>query len=116
MQSPRVAQGDEEFSGGPRRAPSRLTAPRRWAIVVVFGLIGLLPLTVLGVLAAIKSNANDVRDWLPAHFAETAQYREFKEWFGSDEFVIVSWPGCNLDDPRLDELSANLRARSFFHE
>jgi uncharacterized protein len=116
MQSPRVANGHDNFSGGPRRAPSRLTAPRRWAIVVVFGLIGLLPLTVLGVLAAIKSNANDVRDWLPAHFAETAQYREFKEWFGSDEFVIVSWPGCNLDDPRLDELSANLRARSLVHQ
>jgi predicted RND superfamily exporter protein len=116
MRSPRVAHADDELSDRPRRATSWLKAPRHWAIVVLCGLVGLLPLAVLGVLTAIKSNVNDVRDWLPAHFAETAQYREFKEWFSSDEFVIVSWPGCNLDDPRLDELAANLRERSLSHQ
>ena len=75
-----------------------------------------MPLTVLGVFAAIRSNVNDVRDWLPAHFAETGQYREFRERFGNDEFVVVSWPGCNLDDPRLEQLSANLSARSLARE
>ena len=87
-------------------------APRRWAIVVLCGLAGLLPLTVFGVSVAIRSNVNDVRDWLPAHFAETGQYREFRELFGSDEFVVISWPGCNLDNPQLEQLSANLRDRS----
>ncbi len=76
------------------------------------GLAGLLPLTILGVSVAIRSNVNDVRDWLPVHFAETGQYREFRELFGSDEFVVISWPGCNLDNPRLEQLSANLRDRS----
>ncbi|HUG69354.1 MAG TPA: MMPL family transporter [Pirellulaceae bacterium] len=72
----------------------------------------LLPLTILGDRAAVRSNVNDVRDWLPDHFAETRQYEWFKDRFGSEEFVVVSWPGCNLDDPRLDQLSANLTARS----
>src|SRR5688572_15985046 len=116
MRSSRVAHGDEEISDGPSQATSRLRAPPRWPIVVLCGLVALLPLTVLGVLTAIESNVNDVGDWLPAHFAETAQYREFKEWFGSDEFVIVSWPGCNLDDPRLADLSANLRERSLVRQ
>lgn len=80
------------------------------------GLAGLLPLTGLGVSAAIRSNVNDVRDWLPAHFEETVQYREFRAQFGSDEFVVVSWPGCRLDDPRLEQLSANLRERSLTHQ
>ena len=115
MRSSRATHGGEEISDGPPRATNWLTAPRRWPIVVLCGLVALLPLTVLGVLTAIKSNVNDVRDWLPAHFAETIQYGEFKEWFGSDEFVIVSWPGCNLDDPRLAELAAHLRERSWAH-
>jgi predicted RND superfamily exporter protein len=78
--------------------------------------VALLPLTVLGVVAAIRSNVNDVRDWLPAHFAETEQYREFNEQFGNDEFVVVSWRGCNLEDPRLEQLSVNLHARSSARE
>ncbi len=72
MRSPRVGHGDDEFSEARLRATSWLKLPRRWAIVVLCGLVGLLPLTVLGGLAAIKSNVNDVRDWLPAHFAETS--------------------------------------------
>ncbi len=48
MRSPRVGHGDDEFSDGPHRATSWLKAPRRWAIVVLCGLVGLLPLTVLG--------------------------------------------------------------------
>ena len=112
MRSTRVGQDEDEVLDGLSPAASGRKAPRRWAIAVLCGLIALVPLTVLGVLAAIKSNVNDVRDWLPAHFAETGQYRQFKAWFGSDEFVIVSWPGCTLDDPRLEQLAANLRERS----
>jgi predicted RND superfamily exporter protein len=96
--------------------PAWPKVPPRPAIAVLCGLVGLLPLTVLGVSAAVRSNVNDVRDWLPAHFAETIQYREFREHFGSDEFVIVSWPGCNLDDERLERLSANLSERSSAHK
>lgn len=90
---------------------SQPTSPR-WAIAVLVGLALLLPLTFIGVRAAIKSNANDVRDWLPAHFAETTQYRWFRDRFGSEEFVVVSWPGCTLDDNRLEELATKLTERS----
>ena len=89
-----------------------LVRGNRWAYVVL-GLLGcLLPLTALAVRAAIRSNSNDVRDWLPAHFPETTQYRWFREQFGSEEFVVVSWPGCDLKDPRLAKLATELTARS----
>jgi predicted RND superfamily exporter protein len=84
----------------------------RWAIAVLVVLGCLLPLTAIGVRAAIRSNTNDVRDWLPAHFPETKQYAWFREQFGSEEFVVVSWPGCDLNDPRLEQLSAKLTERS----
>ena len=88
---------------------------RRWAIVVLCAALGFLPLTILGDFVAVRSNVNDVRDWLPAHFPETAQYRWFRERFSSEDFVVVSWPGCTLDDPRLENLSDNLRQRSAQH-
>ena len=82
------------------------------AIVVLIVALALFPLTILGVVTAIRSNANDVRDWLPAHYDETRQYDWFHEQFGGEDFVIVSWPGCTLDDPRLDRVAEGLEARN----
>ena len=64
-----------------------------------------LPLVGIGARQAVKSNANDVRDWLPAHYAETQQFRWFSQHFGSEDFVLVSWPGCTLHDERLDQFA-----------
>src|SRR6185436_19909056 len=69
-----------------------------------------------GVLQAIRSNANDVRDWVPAHYAETRDYRWFRQYFGNEDFVVVSWPGCTLDDPRLPQLAENLRQCNVRHQ
>lgn len=89
---------------------------KRTAFGVLLLAAFLLPLTLLGVRTAIRSNANDVRDWLPAHYAETQQYRWFNEQFGSEDFVVVSWPGCTLADERLDKLAERLRQRSILSE
>lgn len=85
---------------------------RRRSVFIVVALALLLVPTAIGVRAAVLSNVNDVRDWLPAHFEETRQYQWFRELFGSEEFVVASWPGCRLDDPRLDSVAARLRERS----
>jgi predicted RND superfamily exporter protein len=100
----------------PLPTTATLKRPPLWAISVVCALVLLLPPTILAVRAAVRSNVNDVRDWLPAHFAETAQYRWFIERFGNQELVVVSWPGCTLDDPRLTQLSENLTRRSLASE
>ncbi|MCR9293605.1 MAG: MMPL family transporter [bacterium] len=42
-----------------------------------------------------------VEAWLPADDPALGRYKEFRERFGSDQFLIVSWPDCDLDDPRL---------------
>jgi uncharacterized protein len=62
-----------------------------------------LPLVGIGARRAVKSNANDVRDWLPADYPETQQFRWFQKNFGSEDFILVSWPGCTLADERLDQ-------------
>jgi predicted RND superfamily exporter protein len=72
----------------------------------------LLPLISWGVYRAILSNSNDVRDWLPADYPETQQYRWFTRHFGSQDFILASWTGCTLDDERLDEFVRQLSSRA----
>jgi uncharacterized protein len=93
------------------RQDSRLVTSGRSAFGVLLVGAFLLPLTGVGVRLAIRSNANDVRDWLPAHYSETRDYRGFREQFGSEDFVVISWPGCTLDDERLERLAERLRQR-----
>ena len=73
------------------------------AILVVAA--ALVPLIVWGVHEAIRSNSNDVRDWLPADYPETQQYRWFTKHFGVQDFIVASWPGCTLDDGRLEQFA-----------
>jgi predicted RND superfamily exporter protein len=92
-------------------SPAREASCRRarWILAV---LLLSVPLTVFLVTEAIRSNVNDVRDWLPAHYPETAQYQWFRERFGSEDFVVASWPGCTLDSSHLSWFADNLRERS----
>jgi predicted RND superfamily exporter protein len=76
----------------------------------------LSPLVGFGVVRAIRSNANDVRDWVPGHYPETRDYRWFRQHFGNEDFVVVSWQGCTLGDPQLAQFAIRLRQRNDFCE
>jgi len=88
----------------------------RWALAVVLVATFLLPLAGLGVRKAIESNSNNVHDWLPSHYPETRHYQQFHQQFGNEEFIVVSWPGCTLEDQRLDRMAQRLRERSDLHQ
>jgi hypothetical protein len=70
-----------------------------WCLLPLIGLLG---------LSALGTARNDVRDWLPDRYVETADYRRFQSAFGNDEFIVISWDGCTLTDERLDVVSAAL--------
>ena len=84
----------------------------RSALWLLLGAVLLLPLVGFGVVRAIRSNANDVRDWVPGHYAETRDYRWFRHHFGNEDFVVVSWPGCTIGDPQLAQFAIRLRERN----
>ena len=54
----------------------------------------------------------DIRQWLPSGFAEAVTYDWFQNEFGVDEMVVVSWRGCQLDDPRVTALREALEEQS----
>ncbi len=58
-----------------------------------------IPVLVIGSARAVRSNNNQVEDWLPSNFSETRDLAWFREFFASDQFVIISWDGCQLGDP-----------------
>lgn len=73
-----------------------------WKIVLIAA-IG-LPVFFGGARRAMLSNRNDVKEWLPANFQETKDLQWFQEHFPGEEFILASWEGCTLDDPRIEQL------------
>ena len=71
----------------------------------------LLPLVVVGAIKAKGNNRNDVKGWLPPEYPETQTYKFFRQHFQGEEFVLVSWDGCTMADPRLELLATNFCLR-----
>ncbi|WP_068265600.1 efflux RND transporter permease subunit [Rubripirellula obstinata] len=86
----------------------------RYARATLFLIALTVPLVIFGAISALKTTSNDPRQWLPKSFAETSRYDWFLQHFGSDEIAVVSWPGCELDDPRVSSLAGSLEESEFF--
>ena len=71
-------------------------------------LVFLLPMVVVGAIKAKSNNRNDVKGWLPAEYQEPQTYRFFRQNFQGEEFILVSWEGCTMADPRLEILARKL--------
>ena len=58
--------------------------------------------------------SSGVHEWLPEGRPERARYEAFVESFGNDQVVLISWDGCQVDDPRLVEYRDQLVVDSLF--
>jgi predicted RND superfamily exporter protein len=81
---------------------------QRSSVGIMAILVFLLPLVVVGAIKAKSNNRNDVKGWLPAEYQETRTYRFFRQNFQGEEFILVSWEGCTMADPRLEMLARKL--------
>ncbi len=59
-----------------------------------------VPIIGLG-LTRIDTAVEDVYQWLPDVSQAREDYNEFKDTFGSDDFLVVTWKGARIGDPRL---------------
>src|SRR5688572_13768282 len=91
----------------------------RYSLLILMAFFFAVPLLIQGAHRAVRSNTNKVADWLPKTFTETQELRWFRKHFTADQFVLVSWPGCELgddpslpnakpDDPRIEKLAQYL--------
>lgn len=102
---------NDSSPGHPRGLQARFA---RFSIIVLILAAIAAPLWVYGARMALKSTSNDPRQWLPRDFAETDRYDWFLDRFGTDEITVVSWPGCQLDDPRVQLLSQAFAESAYF--
>lgn len=99
-------------------ATNKKTFYDRWGWFILLVGLSCVPFAFYGAGLAIQSNVNKVEDWLPKDYAETKELARFREFFPSDQFILVSWEGCKIgedpslpetDDPRLARLCALLK-------
>ncbi|MGB8852993.1 MAG: MMPL family transporter [Pirellulales bacterium] len=91
-----------------QQSHSRKNFYQRYSVGILAVLVFLLPLVVIGAIKAKGNNRNDVKGWLPLEYPETQTYRFFRQNFQGEEFVLVSWDGCTMADPRLELLARKL--------
>lgn len=80
-----------------------------WDRVGVLFSIAMLGLIVFG-LTRVKTNTEDVLQWLPDQSDARVDYNFFRDHFKSDDFVILTWEGCTTNDARLANLADQIRA------
>lgn len=78
------------------------------AMLVLMGFFFILPSAFRGARVGLKNKENDVKDWLPSDFPETAELDWFADHFAGESFVLATWPGCNVGDQRLRLLEEKL--------
>ncbi len=81
-----------------------------WLAVLAVTLLAFIPPAAR---RAVESNSNRAEDWLPASYDESADLDWYRQHFGGEAFVVVSWEGCTLaGDDRLPLLAEKLRHES----
>ena len=95
-----VAVGDPRLPGGPavttdNRLMKRSFYDRHAQTILLVSAFLFIP-TIAGAFRALKSNKNDVAQWLPAQYEETTTFKWFRRHFAGEQFILVSWDGCTL--------------------
>jgi uncharacterized protein len=83
----------------------RLDRWSRWTVLLT---LLLLPWAIYSAVTLPVGSAA-VHEWLPDGLPEKQRYEQFLKQFGDDQFLLVSWDGCRINDLRIDHFSAALR-------
>jgi predicted RND superfamily exporter protein len=89
---------------------SRPTFFARTSLFILVAVFFLVPFALRGARFSLQEMKNDVKDWLPKDFQETQDLDEFRRYFLSEQFVLVSWDGCfgDADDERFKLFTGKL--------
>ena len=51
---------------------------------------------------------NEITEWGSRDSEIYKEFVNFAEQFGVNEFIVVSWPGCDLGDPKVEEVTGRI--------
>ncbi|MBM3965484.1 MAG: hypothetical protein FJ308_10550 [Planctomycetes bacterium] len=92
-----------------RNPKSTVESLDHWSKWFLVALLCAFPFLVY-LASGIKIGSASAHAWLPEGREERTRYEQFLESFGSDQFLVASWDGCRLDDPRLVQFKSELLA------
>jgi predicted RND superfamily exporter protein len=87
--------------------PPASTRGRRWLAAVIL-LCLLIPVPLAVQMLRVIRLENDVETWLPAGDPDKQVLDWFRQEFGLDSSLLVSWDDSTLNDPRVEDLAARL--------
>ncbi|TWU01072.1 efflux RND transporter permease subunit [Stieleria varia] len=79
-----------------------------YALLILIAFFFLLPSAFRSARLSLNNRENDVKDWLPDDFPETAELEWFANDFAGESFVLATWEGCTIEDQRLRLLEKKL--------
>ncbi len=79
-----------------------------YALLILIAFFFLVPSAFRAARLSLGQKENDVKDWLPSDFPETAELEWFADHFVGESFVLATWPGCTSGDQRLKLLEQKL--------
>lgn len=82
------------------------------ALLILLLFFAFMPAAFRAARMSLKDKENDVKDWLPSDFPETAELSWFASHFAGESFVVATWPGCNAEDQRLKLFQQKLEHES----
>ena len=68
------------------------------ALLVLMVVCFLVPFALRGSRTAMENMQNDVKNWLPSDYPETQELNWFGKHFMGEQFIVVTWEGCNESD------------------
>ena len=72
-----------------------------YALLILVVFFFFLPWEFRAARLSLSQKQNNVQDWLPDDFPETAELDWFSQHFAGESFVLATWDGCTADDQRL---------------
>lgn len=78
---------------------------RRYVVTVIL-LVLVSPFLIYGAHHSVESMCIAPEKWAPKDMRSRQNYDRFKDHFESNDLLLISWPGCTVDDPRLIEFEA----------
>lgn len=78
---------------------------RRYVVTVIL-LVLVSPFLIYGAHQSVESMCIAPEKWAPPVMQSRQNYDKFKDHFESNDLLLISWPGCTVDDPRLIEFEA----------
>lgn len=77
----------------------------RRSLVALAALAVCLPAVLWGSLGSMRRVENAPAFWLPTSFEHRRLFDQFVQDFHCLDTLLVSWPGCSVDDARLERLA-----------